>query len=400
MLNGAPEGTEGYISTLGSYMIPLKEGVVRYEGRAWYLTGTGEVMTGAFIRGRHLYWADPGTGLLAEDGRREGFPGTFRDGWLQPDEDGLLEVGGKEYLFREGYVCEGWVLREDGIGYMRAGEGWITDQEAEIEGEKCTFDDQGLYVPEDPEIMEVDGKHYYLTAAGRFPGKAGIYPVQNCLAYADADGSCPDALPQQLDGARQVRVQEGILVPVTPGIIFLDGERYDLASDGTFATGLHVIGRKLYCFRTEDGRMVRGEDLFNDQGTYVPEATGVGKVQTAYYYFEDLNGTVGMGLITDKDDQLFYADQEGRLQSGLQEIGGKRYYFKKEDMNFIAEKNRFLHAIWDEDAEYDFLATEDGSLARGWVQRDGVLHYFDERCHMVYDTVVDGRYINIYGEVR
>ena len=75
-----------------------------------------------------------------------------------------------------------------------------------------------------------------------------------------------------------------------------------------------------------------------------------------------------------------------------------RYYFDISDGTMQCSK--MLFGIWDEDDRYDFYAGEDGRLAVGWTRVDGVLRYFDEKGHMLYNTVIDGIYINLYGEAK
>ena len=61
-------------------------------------------------------------------------------------------------------------------------------------------------------------------------------------------------------------------------------------------------------------------------------------------------------------------------------------------------RNQFITAAAS-GTRFEYYAGADGRLAVGWQEVFGVLHYFDADGHMRYDTVQDGRYINIYGEV-
>ena len=45
-------------------------------------------------------------------------------------------------------------------------------------------------------------------------------------------------------------------------------------------------------------------------------------------------------------------------------------------------------------------AGSDGALVTGWQEINGKLHCFDDSGVMLYDTIKDGRYINMYGEVQ
>ena len=62
-------------------------------------------------------------------------------------------------------------------------------------------------------------------------------------------------------------------------------------------------------------------------------------------------------------------------------------------------RNQFILGERVDGGLFDFYADSDGRLVTGWREINGTLRYFDEQGHMLYDTVVDGRYINIFGEV-
>ena len=109
-------------------------------------------------------------------------------------------------------------------------------------------------------------------------------------------------------------------------------------------------------------------------------------------------GTVGIGWMEDEEGQVRYADQDGHLAIGLTQIDGNRYFFLDPNQGCVMARNQFITAAAS-GTRFEYYAGADGRLAVGWQEVFGVLHYFDADGHMLYDTVQDGRYINIYGEV-
>ena len=119
---------------------------------------------------------------------------------------------------------------------------------------------------------------------------------------------------------------------------------------------------------------------------------------TYAYYFESLSGIVATGMIRDESGDCYFADENGRLRSGLVDWEGNRYYFQSVDYTLV--RDDLLVGIPDGDGTYTFLADSEGRLVTGWTEINDSLHYFDEKGHMLFDTIQDGLYINMFGEVR
>ncbi len=420
-----PEGTAGWISALGGYLIPEREGLFSAGALTYYLDGSGDVLTGWFVRDGCLYFADPDTGLVPEGGENTALGGSFHSGVFTPDNDGVYAADGREYVFMNGKLVNGWVLLENGVGYVESGVGHVTNVERVIDGESCRFDKNGRYRPGVNRLLIVQGQAIFLLADGTLPTSSGIYMLNEKDAAAVAGvnpqlylDSADDPYPiggyliAVLSGGRMATsaaevglsatafsVRGGILQPVTSGINYVDGLYYLLRADGAYAIGVCLCQHRLYLFNESTGIMVRNAYGFGNNGAFSPQSPGLYTVNGQTYYLLDETGTVGVGLFETGDGKTLYADARGVLVSGLTEISGSRYYFFGAGDGYAMARQQFLFGVKDADGVYDFYADNNGKLVTGWRRINGTLRYFDEYGHMLYDTIQDGRYINIFGEV-
>lgn len=393
-----PRGTDGWVSSLGGYMIPQQAGVFSAAGGRYYLDASGTVLTGWFISDGQLYFADPVTGMLAQDGPAEG--GSFREGVFTPDLDGTFTADGREYLFSDGKLAQGWVLIEDGVAYVAPGTARAAvSVTVEIDGVSRRFDSAGRFAPSGNVLLSIRGERYLVLTGGALPAQAGVYPAEGKLVYAAAGGKVAMETQGTPLLSSAVTIRDGVIIPLTPGIVNVNGDAYLLAEDGAYDSGLRVVKEKLYMFGP-DGKMVADAYGFSETGAYLPAYPGLNYLFDSFYWFRDTLGTVGIGMIEDEKGNVRYADAQGILQSGLVDLEGGRYYFYDMNKDFVMARNQFLTHISDGEGTFEFYAGEDGRLATGWVELEGAQHYFDQKGHMLYDTIQDGRYINVYGEAR
>ena len=421
----APEGTAGWISALGGYLIPEREGLFAAGSKTYYLDGAGNVITGWFVRQDSLYYADPATGCIPANEKNEAFGGVFRDGVFTPDQNGIYLADGREYMFMDGQLTSGWVKTENGLGYVASGLGLVKSAEQTIDGLPCRFDANGRYIPSQNVLVPVQGQSTLVLAGGTLPTDGGVYPISAEAAAWAADqnpeirlGSAPSAYPtggyliavlpggQAANSVRETglnaaaySVRNGFLTPVIPGINSVDGDIYLLREDGAFAVGVCLYQQHLYLFDSVTGVMTRNAYGFGKSGAFSPGRAGLYTVSGQTYYFLDEFGTVGTGFIEDDEGTVRYADENGVLATGLMEINGARYYFFDGDAKYAMARNQFVFGVKDGEGLYDVYADGDGRLVTGFREINGTLRYFDEDGHMLYDTVQDGRYINVFGEV-
>ena len=392
-----PREYEGWISAIGAYYVPEKEGVLNTGKDSYYLDGAGNVLSSWFARGGRLYYADPKTGCLHRDGKTE--DGTFAGGAFTPKQDGIFSPDGREYCFAGGHLVTGWVLREGSVGYSTEDFRLAAETTLTIDGTDCSFDGDGRYTPDRNRVLTASGKRVLVAEGGDLPDRDGVYFVDGRLVLALEGGMVAESA-QNTEIAGDVRVVDGFIIPAAPGLVKLYGGKYLLSDDGTCKTGITLYQNKLYNFGT-DGRMLTDSGGFGPDGWYVPNGQGLREIYGSSYLFTDYEGTVAVGLtVYEGTGETYFADEEGRLQKGLVRIGGDRYYFTEGAHNFFMAKNEFIADIYDEDGSYYFYAGEDGKLLTGWQEIEGILYCFDEKGHMLFDTIKDGKYINIHGEAE
>jgi len=158
---------------------------------------------------------------------------------------------------------------------------------------------------------------------------------------------------------------------------------------------------QLYYFYPETGHMCGNALGHNAQGVYLPQRPGLFRYRDNAYWALDATGRIGVGLIDCNDGARRYADEQGRLVSGLVTLNGRQYYFYDESAGYHMALNQFIQMAWMEPGNDGILyAGPDGAMVTGWQEIQGKLHCFDENGLMLYDTIKDGRYINMYGEVQ
>ena len=122
---------------------------------------------------------------------------------------------------------------------------------------------------------------------------------------------------------------------------------YYYFSNGSKATGVQTIENNLYYFNTS-GQM----------------QTGWQEVNNKWYYFDELGyGQKNWKLI---GNNWFYFNSSYQMQTGWQEINGKWYY--------IAEDGYMVTGIYKV-GNRKYLFMEDGSMKTGWFKVDGTWYY-------------------------
>ena len=160
--------------------------------------------------------------------------------------------------------------------------------------------------------------------------------------------------------------------------------------------------------------------------------TGLWIIYGTWYYFDDESGaTVTNGWIPQTWDdgytEWYYANEDGSLLTGWQQIGGKWYFFNTwyydEESGYFIPPYMFsdgtftidgkdetfdANGAWVEDGGSSYASSwaqeggswyyyKGGSKATGWQAIDGVWYYFDASGAMAADAIVDGYYVDANG---
>ena len=395
-----PSSYNAYTSALGGYIVQAVDGLLRTDEGAYYLTSDGQVYTGWFIADGALYYADSHTGLLAPDGETADGLGDFKDGVFTLRQDGEYEADGKLFTFTGGRLANGWLVLGDhsGVSYARGGELSYANTDVTIDGVSYHFDASRRYIPGQNTVVNTADGCVLVLADGKLPDKSGSYLMPDMrICVVDENGKTVTKLSDVNGDDAFGAVEDGIVRPNAAGMLQLGETAYLMDADGCAQTGYKVFQDKLYLFDATTARMIKNAQGFGPDGWYLPSSVGIQQLPNrSLYMFRDLNGTVATGMVKSLDGSVRFFGEDGRMRSGLVDYAGARYYFDKSSS--IMAQSVILFGIWDVDNKYDFYAQADGRLAVGWTRVDNTLRYFDEKGHMLYDTIVDGIYINLYGE--
>jgi len=386
-----------YISTLGGYIIPDVPGLFTFENSTYYLEASGNVMTGWFMRDGQLYFADPATGLVPEDGRSKDWQGTFKAGCFTPENDGYFQTEGRSYYFVNGNIVHGWVTAEGSVQYIDPDTGLqLKNAVREIDGVSRRFDNSGRYCPTENAIIVplTNGQKAIVLKDGKMPAQPGVVCIDKQLIAHGASGLIAANTSEAGLDSDKFSLSNGVVIPAAPGITEIHGEHYMLNSDGTCTFGVVLHDGYLYSFNSETASMNKSVLHFDENGIYRPLDAGLTYLGSNAYWVQDTTGRIATGLIQ-ADDGIRYADENGCLRSGPVTLNGNIYFFDKSNEYLMAQL-AFIHA----DDGRIYYAKEDGTLAIGWTTINDALHYFNGSGEMQYDTIVDSKYINIYGEVK
>ena len=214
-----------------------------------------------------------------------------------------------------------------------------------------------------------------------------------------------------------VVVKNGWVSEVKDGCIY-----WYYAENGILATSWRNIDGAWYHF-----------NFSPDVGIGTPfMCTGLWIIYGTWYYFDDESGaTVTNGWIPQTWDdgytEWYYANEDGSLLTGWQQIGGKWYFFNTwyydEESGYFIPPYMFsdgtftidgkdetfdANGAWVEDGGSSYASSwaqeggswsyyKGGSKATGWQAIDGVWYYFDASGAMAADAIVDGYYVDANG---
>ena len=350
---------EGENYFLGEYTGKVQVGFVTSSltGDHYYTDSTGKIQTGFVTIGEDTYYFDP-------------------DGKLQY---GITEVNGEDYFLGEytGKVQVGFVTSS------LTGDHYYTDSTGKIQTGFVTIGEDTYYFDSDGKlqygITEIGGEDYFL---GEYTGKVQVGFVTSSLTgdryYTDENGKILKGITELEDGSYFFgeytgKIQTGYVQSSLTGKYYItdengkiykdsfdyNGTTYYTLEDGSLIDGFYdkegaryyyILGVLQYGI-TE----IEGEDYFLGEYTgkvqvgfvassltgdryYTDEngkiLKGITKIGDQKYFLGELTGKIQTGWVTALDGKIYYTNQEGVIQTGIQTIEGRVYKF---DENGVIE---------------------------------------------------------------
>ena len=271
------------------------------------------------------------------------------EGWFVKENDkaycgadgvayvGLHEIDGNQYYFNAfGIACVNGCITVDGITYICASDGKLTQMESDTGwGEiKEEFGNSGWYYVQDGQILKsqwltVDGYTYYLSDDGRM-----LENEERLLQDPSGDeshvyrfapnGAMVTGWYQLENGEWQYRDGNGI---VKTGWVYLNNIWYYLNEEGIMATGWKIVNGAWYFFN-ESGVMQIGWQQLGTIWYYLSESgamvTGWLNLNGTWYYMTP-SGSMAIGWCA-VGNNWYYLSESGAMVTGWLNLSGTWYY--------------------------------------------------------------------------
>ena len=350
---------EGENYFLGEYTGKVQVGFVTSSltGDHYYTDSTGKIQTGFVTIGEDTYYFDP-------------------DGKLQY---GITEVNGEDYFLGEytGKVQVGFVTSS------LTGDHYYTDSTGKIQTGFVTIGEDTYYFDSDGKlqygITEIGGEDYFL---GEYTGKVQVGFVTSSLTgdryYTDENGKILKGITELEDGSYFFgeytgKIQTGYVQSSLTGKYYItdengkiykdsfdyNGTTYYTLEDGSLIDGFYdkegaryyyILGVLQYGITEIEGEdyflgeytgkvqvgfvtsFLTGDRYYTDENGKILK--GITKIGDQKYFLGELTGKIQTGWVTALDGKIYYTNQEGVIQTGIQTIEGRVYKF---DENGVIE---------------------------------------------------------------
>ena len=358
----------------------LKTGLFEYNGNKYYANEKGEMQFGAQV-------IDGKTYFFSNDKTRYGVMRT-----------GMLLIGDIAYYLTP-YAKTG-VFEYNGNEYYANEKGEIQLGFQDVDGKTYFFSrDKKKYGAKKTGMFQV-GDYYYILDPEL---KTGLFEYNGNNYYANEDGELQFGV-QVIDGKtyffsndktrygvmRTGMVQVGdIAYYLTPyaqtGLFEYNGNEYYANEKGEIQLGFQDVDGKTYFFS-------------RDKKKYGAKKTGMFQVGDYYYILDPELKTE----LFEYNGNKYYANEDGELQFGAQEIGGKTYYFSNDKTRYGVMRTGML--LIGEVAYYftpyaqtglfeyngnKYYANEKGEIQLGF-QKIGEKTYFFSRDKTKYGAMRTG----------
>ena len=376
------------------------KGLMQIEGETYYFNDSGVMQTrfvtigtdtyyfsiygGKAVKGWFTqengdkYYADKTTGKVAKglttiDGQTYYFDGT---GVMQTR---FATIGTDTYYFSiySGAMVKGWFTQENGSQYYAdQATGRIAKGLTKIDGKFYCFDNSGVM---QTRFVTIGADTYYFSIYSGAAITSWFTQENGDKYYADPSTGKIVKGVKQVD-SKWTYFDESTGKVLIETVTFnvptkaTDGNTYCILTGGQKAVGLTKIGDETYYFNDSGVMQTRFVNIENDT-----------------YYFSIYNGKAIKGWFTQENGDKYYADATtGKVAKGLTKIDDDTYYFNDSGVmqtRFVTVGNdTYYFSIYDGKAIKGWFTQENGDryyadkdtavIAKGKVSVDGVLYWF------------------------
>ena len=299
----------------GEYTGKIQTGYVQSSltGKYYITDENGKIYKDSFDYNGTIYYTLEDGSLIDGFYDKEGARYYYILGVLQY---GITEIEGEDYFLGEytGKVQVGFVTSSlTGDRYYTDENGKILKGITELEDGSYFFGEYTGKIQTGYVQSSLTGKYYITDENGKIYKDSFDY--NGTIYYTLEDGSLIDGFYDK-EGARYYY----ILGVLQYGITEIEGEDYFLGE----YTGKVQVG-----FVTS---FLTGDRYYTDENGKILK--GITKIGDQKYFLGELTGKIQTGWVTALDGKIYYTNQEGVIQTGIQTIEGRVYKF---DENGVIE---------------------------------------------------------------
>ena len=348
----------------------IQKGITNVEGEDYFFGEyTGKVQVG-FVQSSitsKYYITDENGKIYKDSFEYEGCTyytkedGSLIDGFYEKEGEkyyyilgilqyGITKIDGEEYFLGEytGKVQVGFVTSSlTGDRYYTDKDGKIQKGITNVEGEDYFFGEYTGKVQVGFVQSSITSKYYITDENGKIYKDSFEY--EGCTYYTKEDGSLIDGFYEK-EGEKYYYIL-GIL---QYGITKIDGEEYFLGE----YTGKVQVG-----FVTSS---LTGDRYYTDKDGKIQK--GITDIEGQRYFLGELTGKIQSGWVTSLEGKIYYTNEEGVIQTGIQTIDGRVYKF---DENGVIETG--FQTINGNTYYYNY----DGSMVTGVQKIHGIWYRFN-----------------------
>ena len=315
--------------------------------------------------------------------------GEISDGWKQ--------IGDDWYYYENGYALRNKWKAIDGYKYYFKADGtraqdeelYIYDEKTQ-DGDEYKFDSDGKLF--NGWITDQWVQTYYYIDGQKF--KTGSCEI-NGKSYLFRYAQLQKAYQGNVDGTYYLTDEDGAIVnkqELVKGWNHFDGETFYVDNGEVIEDQWKVIDGYKYYFDLK-GNM--SHDTFCD-------ITNENNVTESYYFQKDGKVATGWFVV---GYCKYYADAEGRIFQGIQEVDGVTYKFKYggaldtdfkgilSNVYYETDENGIITCQidnvkngWNEINGEKIYISKDGAIRNDWLTYNGKKYYFNEDGLMLHDT--------------
>ncbi|WP_285289173.1 glycoside hydrolase family 70 protein, partial [Apilactobacillus zhangqiuensis] len=322
----------------------IKGEIVNFNGTSMYFDdGSGNLVTDRFISYDNGWYYADSDGALVKGLQRVRHENLYFDNNGKQIKGAVVTLNGHKMYFDEnsGELSQSKFVLFDGNVYYADDNGYLVSGYQNINGKNLYFNSDGVQVKD--QFINVSGEKVY------FNGKDGSEVMNDFIIhdgkeyYADNQGHLVTGY-QLIDDQHMYFNEDGSQIKDV--IVNLNGKLMYFDKDtGAQATSRFVLYNGNVFYANADGDLVTGyQEIGNHYLYFNSDGTQVKgqfiTIGNQEKYFNESDGYQVTNNFVFNDGNIYYLNAEGLKVTGYQQIDGQDMYF---DDNGVQEKGKFVN---------------------------------------------------------